>query len=59
MSYRQLEEAEFRCIGCNRSYSLSQPECQFGLWREGKLIRCSKCFEAMKHEFWLERMERG
>jgi hypothetical protein len=57
MAYKQLEEPEFICKGCNRTYSISQPDCQFGLWRNAMLIRCGKCFEAMKHKFWLERME--
>jgi DNA-directed RNA polymerase subunit RPC12/RpoP len=57
MSFKQIGEPEFKCMDCGRNYSISQPDAQFGLWRNGELIKCSKCFEEMKHQFWLERME--
>jgi hypothetical protein len=53
----QLEEPTLDCLDCKRSYSINSPEVQFGLFKEGKLMRCDRCFKAMKHRFWLERIE--
>lgn len=53
MSYRQLEEPMFVCPKCHKSLSLNDDKLKYGLFADGKLIRCSSCFEEIKHEFWL------
>lgn len=56
MSYRQLGEPTFICPKCNREYSLNDAEVQYGLWQGKTLTRCAKCFEKLKHAFWLRQM---
>ena len=57
MSYRQIEEPEIECVKCKKSISINMPDAQFGLFKQGKLMRCDRCFKEMKHKFWLERIE--
>lgn len=56
MSYVQQEEITFICIKCKREYSLNDSGSQYGLWQNKILVRCNKCFEQMKHKFWLKVM---
>lgn len=59
MAYKEPEEAQLTCMKCGKRWGISTYEAQHGLFRNGELLRCSRCFEEMKHAFWLERMERG
>jgi pentatricopeptide repeat protein len=59
MSYKQLEEPSMTCLKCNREYTVSDNNLLYGLFRNERLMRCAKCFEEMKHKFWLSLMEQG
>ena len=53
MPYKQLEEPTFMCPECGKILTLNDAKVLFGLFSDGKLIRCSVCFERVKHDFWL------
>lgn len=53
MPYKQNEEPVFFCPECGKEFSLNDPKVQYGLYADGKLLRCGTCFEKMKHDFWL------
>ena len=42
----------YKCGKCGTSYPLFAEEILYGLWYEGKLIRCKKCHAKMKYDFW-------
>lgn len=45
----------FACVKCKFNYSISDNNVLYGLWYEGRLLRCGKCHSNAKHQFWLER----
>lgn len=59
MAYNQLEQPTFFCPECGKEFTLNDNRVQYGLFSDKQLIRCSTCFEKIKHEFWLRRVAEG
>lgn len=56
MSYPQPDEPTFLCPVCGKQLTLNDSRVKYGLFANGRLLRCSNCFEKFKHDFWLRRV---